>query len=264
MSDYRAAIIDVDGTLITGDTPIPGASDMIHTLLASGIQPLLFSNNPTRSASQYRQRLAEWFPVEECELLTSGTVTADYLSAEYPDSNIFLVGESGLRAQLADRNLSLVEHPDAASVVVGSIDREFDYQTLTEGLHALQAADQFVVTDPDRTIPTEHHPVPGTGPIVAALERAADRTPDVLAGKPSALARQTALDQLGATAEDCLIIGDRLDTDIAMGGHEDMTTVLVCSGVTDRTAVAKSSYTPTYIIDSIAQLNEVLSIESPE
>lgn len=258
MTDFRSVVLDVDGTLVRGDHPLPGAIEAVERLRERNLDILLFSNNPTRSPADYADRLADLgFAVGPDDVLTSGALTADYVAAEHSGEATFLLGESGLREMLGARGVPLVSDPDAAEVVVASIDREFTYERLRETLWALDGA-AFVATDPDRTIPAPDRPVPGSGPIIAAVSDAANRDPDVMLGKPAYSAAQEVEARVAGRDEEILIVGDRLDTDIMLGERAGMTTALVLSGVSTRTDAEASSVAPEYVLDSVADVAELL------
>lgn len=256
----QSLVLDIDGTLVRGEKPIPGASETVGRLQQVGFDLCLLSNNPTRPPDHYAAKLAEsGFEITADEVVTCGLVTADYLAAEHADDLLFVVGETGLLTLLNERDLRVTEDPDAAEVVVVSIDREFTYDKLREALWALDGA-KFVATDPDRTIPVEGRLVPGSGAIVAAVAGTADREPDVLVGKPAEPTVEAVLPRLAGDPEDCLVVGDRLDTDIAFGERAGMQTALVLSGVTTRDDVAESDIDPDYVLDSLADVDSVAGL----
>ncbi|MFP4217654.1 MAG: HAD-IIA family hydrolase [Salinarchaeum sp.] len=255
----QGAIVDVDGTLVRGNQSLPGAAAGLDSLTAAGVDLLLFSNNPTRPGEYYETLLTECsLPVDEHTAITAATVTAEHLAAEHPTANIYVVGEAGLHERLRAHGLHLVSDPTAADVVVGSIDRDLGYDDLRKGLRALQHADRFVATDPDPAIPTGDGLAPGSGAIIAALRAAADRPVDAVLGKPSPIARAAALERLGVPPESCLVVGDRLDTDIALGEAAGMQTALVLTGVTDRATLAAADQQPDYVLESIAEVHTLL------
>lgn len=256
----RGAIVDVDGTVLRGSEPIPGAALGLDALDAAGVRRLFVSNNPTKAPSAYVERFDRaGFEVRADEVLTSGAVTTAYLREKRPDDAVFLVGESGLRRQFEEAGQTLVDDPDRADVVVASIDRSFDYDKLSQALWALSDDEVgFIGSDPDVTIPTESRPIPGSGAIVRAVAGVSEREPDVVLGKPSAYAREMALDRLGVDAEECLVVGDRLDTDIALGAEAGMTTALVRSGITDESTLADADVRPDYVLDSLEDVERVL------
>lgn len=258
----RGAIIDLDGTVYRSETPVPGARRGIDALRDAGYTLCFFSNNPTRSAAGFADRLAGMgFDVDPDLIRSAATVTTDYLTREHPDDRTFLIGSSGLRSLFEDAGLTLVEDAETCDVLVASYDRGFDYDDMTAGLRALETGATFVGTDPDVTIPTDDgRSVPGSGAIINAVGGVAEREPDIVVGKPSQAALDAALDAL-SHPEECLVIGDRLDTDIALGGRGGLTTVLVRSGVTDGRTLAAGSVEPDHVIDDLGGIGSVLDVE---
>ena len=255
----RGAIIDLDGTVYRGETPVPGARRGIEALRDAGYTPCFFSNNPTRSAAGFADRLAGMgFDVDPERIRSAATVTTDYLTREHADDRVFLIGSSGLRSLFEEAGLALVEAPETCDVLVASYDRGFTYDDMTAGLRALEAGAAFVGTDPDVTIPTaDGRSVPGSGAIINAVAGVAEREPDIVVGKPSQEALDAALAAL-SHPEECLVVGDRLDTDIALGERGGLTTVLVRSGVTDGTTLATTSVEPDHVIESLGAIGSVL------
>jgi len=256
---YQGIVLDVDGTVVRETTPIAGAATGLTAVDDAGLRRVFCSNNPTERPAAYEARFAEaGFAVAADEVFTAGTITTDYLRTEHADDEVFLVGEAGLRAQPVAAGLSLTTTPRAADVVVGSLSTEFDHETLCQTIIAMGDDPVFVGTDPDTVIPQDGPDRPGSGAIIHAMEGVIDQSVDVICGKPSAYARNTVLDYLGVPAEDCLVVGDRLNTDIQLGAAAGMTTVLVTTGIMDRSAVAESAVTPDYVIDSLAKLEKII------
>lgn len=261
----RAAIVDLDGTVYRGDQLVPGAPAAIRELREAGLEVLFFSNNPTRTPEEYVSKLADLdIETSPDRVLTSGVLTAEFLADRHSSESIYLIGEEGLSRQFHD--VTLTDDPVEAEVVVASIDRSFTYERLTGGLRALETgAHPFIATDPDRTIPgADGTSLPGSGAIVGALSAAADRDPDYVMGKPGDFAVEAALERLDVPAESCLVIGDRLDTDIAMGGSNGMRTALVLTGAHKEWDIDRFRDTPDSVLDSIANIGNLLrSQKSP-
>ncbi|GAA0235555.1 HAD-IIA family hydrolase [Haladaptatus pallidirubidus] len=259
MATYRGAIVDMDGTLVRGDELLSGTEAGVRALRENGISLLLFSNNPTQPPERYVERLgAHGISIDEERVLTSALVTAEFLEAEYDERDAFVVGETYLRDLLRERGFTVRNDPDSAELVVGSIDREFDYDELARALWALEDGSPFIGTDPDVTIPAPERLVPGSGAIINAIAGVAGREPAHILGKPAPQAGAAALERLSVPAEDCLVIGDRLDTDIALGEHIGATTVLVRSRVTTPDILEESPIQPDYILDTIGEIGELL------
>jgi 4-nitrophenyl phosphatase len=254
----EGVVLDVDGTLIRGSEPILGAIEAVETLRERGLSVAFVSNNPIRTRESYADRLASHgFSLDPDELITAGTITADYLAREHDTDELYVIGESGLETQLREAGLSLTDEHDRADALIASIDREFSYDDLAHALWALDDETRFIGTDPDRTIPTEDREVPGSGAIINAIAGVTGREPDAIMGKPAPSAVAALERTLGIAAEDCLIVGDRLDTDMEMGERAGMTTVLVRTGVTDERALAASTIEPDHVLESIDSVGSV-------
>jgi 4-nitrophenyl phosphatase len=258
--DFSAAVVDLDGTVYRGGDPLPGAPATIERFRDAGLDPLFLSNNPTKTREAYVDRLAGMdIPAEASEILSAGTVTRAYLQDEHAEDAVFPIASPGLRDQLSAGGLTLVDDPAVAEVLVASWKRDFDYDDMCDALVALDDDTAFVGSDPDIRIPTgEGRAVPGSGAIIGSVEVVADREPDIVLGKPAARTTEMALDRLGAPAEECLLVGDNLRTDIAMGEAAGMTTVLVLTGASSRADIAAADVTPDHVLDSLAAVPDAL------
>jgi len=256
----RGAVVDLDGTVYRGDELLSGAREGLDTLRKAGVDVLFFSNNPLRDEAAYLDRLQGFgLDVSGARACSSGVVTTEYLHEHHGGDQILLVGADGLRDQLAGAGLSLTDDPEAADALVESWTPSFGYDDMQTALDAVDEETPFLGTDPDRTVPRGDGGImPGSGAVVYALAATLDREPDAMLGKPAAPARQAALDRLDCPPSDCLVVGDRPDTDLAMGEQAGMTTVLVLTGVTDREAVADSPVDPDYVIEDLGEIETVL------
>ncbi|ERG95583.1 HAD-IIA family hydrolase [Haloquadratum walsbyi] len=263
----RGIIFDVDGTVVRGSEPLPGAVSGVMTVADRGLQRLFVSNNPTEPPTAYEHRLENaGFAVDATEVLTAGTVTKRYLLEHHNNDSIAVVGEAGLFELLAADGLSVTDIQaydskikSSPDVLVASIDRSFDYNTLSTCLKILADDDvTFLGTDPDIVIPAAEGDIPGSGAIIGAIANVTGRDPVAVLGKPSKIARKMAINRLGLPPENILVVGDRLDTDIALGNKAGMQTVLVETGVTDAADTEDSSIDPDHIIPSLGELEPVL------
>lgn len=260
----RGAILDLDGTVYRGDDPLPGAADAVAALRDRGLELGFCSNNPTKTPAEYVERLAGMgIDADAEEVLPASTVTRQYLLDHHAEERIFLLGVESLSEYFADAGLDVASDPADADVYVASWTRSFGYADMVAALQGVDAETTFLGTDPDRTIPTAEGEVPGSGAVIGAVARTLDRDPDVTLGKPSRQAGEMALDLLGVPAEAVLVVGDRLDTDLAMGERFGMRTVLVETGVDDRSDVpgrepTVGDVTPDHVVDSLADVPGLL------
>jgi 4-nitrophenyl phosphatase len=256
---YRGAVVDLDGTVVRGGELLPGAREGVAALREHTESVLFLTNNPTLPASDHARRLRD-LGVEATadDVLTSADATVAYLREHHDDEPVFPIAESSIVNQLRAADISLTDDPEAASVVVAGYDREFHYRDLQAALDAMDDDTAFVGTDPDRTIPTSDGLSPGSGAIVHAVAGVTEREPDAVLGKPSATTARLAADRIGVPAEDCLLVGDRLETDVAMGERAGMTTVLVRTGVDGDDEVADSDVKPDSVLDSLGGIASLL------
>jgi 4-nitrophenyl phosphatase len=252
----KGVILDVDGTVVRGDEALPGARKGLEWIREAGLRRLFVSNNPTKEPAAYERRFARaGFDVAAAEVLTAATVTTRYLAARHGDDRHYVVGEESLRSILRGAGLDVTTDPAEATVLVASIDRAFDYDELCVAMRVLREESvPFVGTDPDMVIPAAEGDVPGSGAVIHAISGVVGRDPDAVLGKPSAFARDFVQSRIGLDPGECLVVGDRLDTDIAMGVEAGMKTALVRTGVTDEATLAGSGVEPDYVLDSLDDL----------
>ncbi|WP_323676950.1 HAD-IIA family hydrolase [Halorubellus sp. PRR65] len=259
MREFEGVVFDVDGTLLRGQTAIPGAADAVAAVRDAGASVAFVTNNPTRTPESYVGKLrAAGVEATADEVVTSGSSTVAFLDREHPGDAAFVVGEDGLASQVANASLDVVDDPTAADGVVASIDREFTYGTLTDALTAFDAGvDWFVGSDPDRTIPTDSGLVPGSGAVVESVAAVAERRPDAVLGKPHPFTVDLVFDRLGCDPARALVVGDRLDTDVAFGDRAGATTALVETGVATRADAAASDVTPDHVLADVTGILDI-------
>jgi Predicted sugar phosphatases of the HAD superfamily len=246
-------VLDVDGTVVRGDEPLPGAVGAVERLRAAGIPVVFCSNNPTAAAPAYVDRLAgAGFDPTADEIVTAATATAAYLRDHHAGESAYVFGEESVEARLREHTgLRFESSPAPASVVIAAIDYEFGYEEMRRAIREVDDQTAFVGTDPDPVIPTGDGPAPGSGAIVNALAGVLGREPDAVPGKPSATALELVTDRLGVPGDRLLVVGDRPSTDVALGERAGATTALVTTGVTDETAAATADPAPEYVCESL-------------
>jgi NagD protein len=174
-----------------------------------------------------------------------------------PGATVFAIGERPLLEELA-ASFRLSEDPDEIEVVVASFDRTFDYHKLNIGFQALRRGARFWATNADATCPVAGGEIPDAGAVIGALEGCSKRKVEVVVGKPSPIIVEVALERLGLPASECLMVGDRVETDTLMGHRAGMITALVLTGVTRRADLAHAPAQPDYVLESIAEVPKLL------
>lgn len=249
-------IIDMDGVLYRGEKPIKGAARAVEAMRRKGKKLVFWTNNSAYTRRAYARRLTRMgIASNESEIITSGYATAFYLRKRAPRAKLYVVGELGLKQELKEADFILLSDERAAEAthVVAGLDRTLSYKKITAALSALLAGAEFVATNVDSTYPTEAGLSPGAGATVGALSGCSGKKPVVI-GKPSVRMLKLALDVLGTKPRETAIVGDRIDTDIAVGKRMGLTTILVLSGVTAERDVARvrgTKLAPDFVLSSI-------------
>jgi NagD protein len=252
MEQITNYLIDMDGVLISGDTVIPGARDVIERLNNSPGKYLVLTNNPIYTPKDLAHNLQKMGLNIPPELIfTSAMATAQFLEKQRPNGTAYVIGESGLTSAMHEAGYIITEH-DPDYVVLGETNA-FSLENLTKGMRLIIDGARFVATNPDPSGPTAMGIVPACGAVAAMIEKATGVEPFFI-GKPNPLMVRTALNYLGVHSEETIIVGDRMDTDIIGGVQNGMDSILVLTGVTKSEQIERYSYIPTYVYDSVAEI----------
>jgi 4-nitrophenyl phosphatase len=254
-TDLRALILDMDGVLWRDKQPIGDLPGIFGQIERRGWQVVLATNNATRSIPQYLDKLRNFgVNLGPEQVINSAQAAAHYLSQRHPQGGpVYFIGEDGLAQALEEKGFIFSEQ-DPLAVVVG-MDRQFTYEKLTTGTRFIRAGAPFIGTNPDRTFPTPEGLIPGTGSILAALE-AASYTKPVIVGKPAPEMYRVALERMKVKPSQTLVVGDRLETDIAGAQQIGCRTGLVLSGVTSPQAAGSWTPPPDWICQDLTALLE--------
>ncbi|MGD2051986.1 MAG: HAD-IIA family hydrolase [Acidimicrobiia bacterium] len=245
---------DLDGVVYLGDEGIPGSGEALRRLVDDGYRVVFVTNNSSRSRHEVAARITALtgFPADPADVVGSGLATARFIAGRV--SSALVVGGDGLRATLEGEGVAVVERADEAEAVVVGLDPDLTYARLVEATRALRNGAGFYATNTDATFPTPTGLWPGGGAIVAALVVASEREP-VVCGKPHEPMRDLVRSMAGG---DVLVVGDRPETDLAMGKEEGWPTALVLTGVVSDPAEVDPAYAPDLVVDSLADLPGVL------
>lgn len=263
LQKYKAVLLDGDGVLWKSDQPIPGIRPFIDFLNENGVRWALLTNNNTRTAQDYIDKLAKFgIMADRDSVFTSSTVTADYLLKKYgKDAFLHVVGMDGLTKTLSSAGFNFTqgeEQPknDVAAVVAG-MDREINLLKITIAVRLIKNGAAFIATNTDGSFPTPEGINPGTGTVIGALQFASGTEPYVV-GKPQPAIFQTALKALNAQPGETLMVGDRLETDILGANQLSIQTAAVLTGVSSRKEIDQNDIQPTFIYEDITALHHGL------
>jgi 4-nitrophenyl phosphatase len=251
---FDAFVCDLDGVLYRGRVPIPGAAEAVARLRSSGHRFLFCTNNSRATVEQYVQKLGGMdIPATHDEILTSATVTGELLSSRNPEGlSVYLVGGEGIKGELEDRGMKIVDDPEAVDAVVVGADPDFTYAKMQAAADAVRAGSIFVATNADPSFPGSNGLFPGAGAVLAGIEVASGRRAEVV-GKPHRPMMEAAARRLeGCNA--IAAIGDQPITDLDGARTMGWATILVLSGVTTKADAERLETKPDYVVDTIADV----------
>jgi arabinose operon protein AraL len=255
----KGFIFDLDGTVYLGEGLLPGADRVIRRLRAEGRKVVFLSNKPLYTREDYAAKLTRLgIPTDPVEVVNSTFVLIRYLGKIAPGAKVFVMGEPPFQREMKQAGFILTEDPDQIEYVVAAFDRTFDYQKLNTAFQAIRRGAHFVATNPDRTCPVEGGEIPDCAAVIAALEAITEKKVEAVVGKPSPITVQVILEIMGLRPDQCILIGDRLETDIRMGLDAGMKTALVMTGITTPKILEASPIKPDYVFQDIAGVEDLL------
>jgi 4-nitrophenyl phosphatase len=256
-SHIKSLILDMDGVIWRGDAPLGDLPVIFNRLRARGLKYVFATNNGTRTSEQYVARLGDLgVRVEPWQVITSAQALSYALSLKFPrGTKIFMIGGDGIRKALEQDGYDIVsvENAPAAEAVVMGIDTEITFQKMSEATYLVRRGIPFYATNPDKTFPTPRGEIPGAGAWYSVIVTATGVQP-IVAGKPFPFLMDLSLEKLATQKQETLVVGDRLETDIAGGQAVGCPTALVLSGVSTLEQAKSWKPAPDIIVDDLSQL----------
>lgn len=255
---YDTLLLDLDGTLMHGARPIPGAADAVETARSAGRTVVFATNNASRSPAQVVDHLATvGVTAAEDEIVTSPQIAVRLLTENLASgARVLVVGGESLAEEVRAAGLEPVsEDAEDVVAVVQGWDRSVGWEILAQGAYALERGARWMATNIDSTLPTEQGLAPGNGSMVAVLRHATGLEPEV-AGKPEPGMFTVAAQQRRSRSP--LVVGDRLDTDIEGGNRADIDTLLVLTGVSTLEEALRAApvQRPTWVLPDMTTLSK--------
>lgn len=248
----KTYLIDMDGVLVHGNIPVPGAPEFINRLRENGHKFLILTNNPRYTPVDLQHRLTSiGFTVEATNFFSSAMAVAQFVQSQIPNGSALALGDTGLYQALNDVSYKLTDYnPDF--VILGEMET-YPYDKLINAMRCILNGVPFLATNPDASGPTERGMVPACGAVAAMLEKATGYKPYFL-GKPNPLIMRIALRTLGEHSTNAVMVGDNMETDVRVGLESGLETILVLSGVTQRANITRFPYRPDHVLNSVAEI----------
>jgi HAD superfamily hydrolase (TIGR01450 family) len=252
---YDQVLLDLDGCLWVGETALEGAPEAVAALRDAGKAVAFLTNDVRHAPEEFVRKL--WrlgFQAALSEVVTVGA-TIQYLLSERDGGAAFVVGAQALVEHVAEAGLRIVNRTEFATradvVVVGAHER-LSYEEIRIAAQAVRRGAELIGATRDATFPMPDGPWPGSGAVLAAIETAAGRDADRIAGKPEPAMYAAARDRLGAGR--CLAVGDRIEIDVVGAQRAGIDAALVLTGGVTHAEAGAADPPPTLVAESLAAL----------
>ncbi|MFV0556666.1 MAG: TIGR01457 family HAD-type hydrolase [Lactovum sp.] len=248
--NYKAYIIDLDGTIYLGEGRIPAGEKFIHRLQEANIPYLFLTNNSSKCPELVQKRLKEKFNIDTAldSIYTVSLAIVEYMKELNLGNKVYVIGEEGLKSEI--QAAGYIEDSLNPDYVVVAIDFNFNYDKLKTATFAIQKGAKFIASNADLNLPTSEGLLPGSGTIIKAVEAATQVSP-IYVGKPESIIMDIVVKKMGIKKEDLLLVGDNYLTDIRAGIDNGIDSLLVTTGFTKAEEVLTLPIPPTYVISSL-------------
>ena len=250
----KAVLLDMDGVVYRGETILDGVLEFLAWSEDMGIRLLYVTNNATKTPSMFVDKLAA-MGIEALpdQIITSAEATAGWMVRNVqPGSKVQIVGGPGVWNAMITRGFQPANSPQAADFVVVGMDFNLDYRKCAEATLAIAAGADFIATNVDSTFPSEEGNIPGAGAIVSLLKTASGVEPTVI-GKPSPGMFEEAMARLSLHPHECLMVGDRYETDIEGAQKIGIWTLGIGTGVTSVEEFLGKEQPPNFVVRDMAE-----------
>lgn len=257
---YGAYIFDMDGTIYLGDHLLPGAKRLIEELRRRDIPVRFLSNNPTKDPHLYVDKLERLDIPTPLEDIANTVVTMTrWLKEHHPDKTVFPIAEQPLIDALQDAGIKISDDPEKIDIVIASYDRTFDYHKLQIAFDAIWFHKRaiLVATNPDRYCPFPGgRGEPDCAAIIAAIEACTQTKCQVITGKPEPVMLEVAIEGLDVNPRNCMMVGDRLYTDIEMAKKTGMFSAMPLTGdsTMEEALALPKAHQPDFLLDRVDRL----------
>ncbi|MBO8139082.1 MAG: HAD-IIA family hydrolase [Thermosipho sp. (in: Bacteria)] len=254
LKKIKLFVLDIDGTFSLSGKPLPGAKEFISTIKNQNKHFVFLTNNSNKSLEEYVFEFKKHnIDVSKKQIFTAGIETAEYIYQKFGRRKIYIVGTNAIKEIFSKYGHEVVENEEPDIVVI-SFDKSLTYEKLAKASVYVSKGKLFVLTNPDLNCPSKDGPIPDTGSIASVIEKASDKKPNIVFGKPDPLILEMIIKKFNVKKEETCVIGDRLYTDILLGIRAEVTTILVLTGEAKGEDIKNSNIKPDIIAKDLGEI----------
>lgn len=255
----RLYLLDMDGTLYLDEDVFPHCREFLNAIREMGGHYLYLTNNSSKSVSRYVEKMERLhLPAAPSDFFTSTDAACAYLKRNGPYKKIYALGTASFQEQLKNAGFPITNAlEDDIDCLLMGYDTELTYRKLEDACILLGRGVAYLATNPDWVCPTAYGSAPDCGSFAQMIEHATGRLPYFI-GKPRPAIAELAMEKMGCSKEETVLIGDRLYTDIACGVNAGITTCLVLSGEATKKDLEESDVKPTFVCRDIGEIYEYI------
>lgn len=253
----RCFVVDMDGTFYLGDSLLPGALHFVEAVKNTGRQFFFFTNNSSHNEEECLIKLNKLgYPAKKGDVIISSHVTIDFLKRNRPGKSVYLLGNDNLTGDFIESGIEMTDvNPD---IVILGFDTALTYEKINKAANFIAGGAEYIATHPDDNCPLKDGFMPDVGSFIAMFEQSTGRRPDLIMGKPYAFTVDYVTHITGCDRNEIAFVGDRLQTDIAIGTNNGLPSVLVYTGVTSPEMYAKSDIKASIDVENIGILGDLI------
>lgn len=259
LREKRLWLLDMDGTIYQEEQIFEGTLDFLRAITDSGGEYVFITNNSSKSVVDYLNKVHRMgIRAEKENFFTSAQATILFLQKNYPGAKVYCEGTRSLILELQNAGIDVTEQVEPVDIVLMGFDMELTSQKLRNTCEILTRQDVvYIATNPDWVYPVSFGFVPDCGSICGMIKNATGKYPKYI-GKPEPTMIDIVREKMHRTAEQTVVVGDRLYTDIAAGVNAGVTSIAVLSGESTIDDIKKDPVHPTYTFRDVREIWDII------
>ena len=260
LKEKKLFLFDMDGTIYLDGKLFRGVIELFDRILHKGGKYVFITNNSSKSKEERIKFLnGLGISAKEDNFMTSTMAAAEILMEKFGKKKIYVQATESCVNELKNDGLNVTtEYDETVSAILVGYDTEFTYAKMMTTCKLLTNTDvPYYATNPDWTCPVDYGYAPDCGSMCFGYEKATGKKP-IFIGKPNPFMIDAYIKKYGFKKEETLVIGDRLYTDVASGVNAGVDTLFVLSGEGTMNDIKNSEVKPTYVLNSVADLNDII------